>query len=85
MRWKIENYVLILLKMYWTTFSNTSGNVLVLDTNLIKIVQNFHKSMVTCMVTRTVTSDNLLCKSTRGTKSLNESKCSFLHSDCVEH
>ena len=27
-RRKIDNYVLILLKMYWTTFTNTSGNVL---------------------------------------------------------
>ena len=27
-RWKTDNYVLILLKMYWTTFTNTSGNVL---------------------------------------------------------
>ena len=28
MRQKIDNYVLILLKMYWTTFTNTPGNVL---------------------------------------------------------
>ena len=27
-RWKNDNYVLISLKMYWTTFTNTSGNVL---------------------------------------------------------
>ena len=32
-RWKIDKYVLILLKMYWTTFSNTSGNVLETVTN----------------------------------------------------
>ena len=32
-RWKIDNYVLVLLKMYWTTFSNTSGNVLIVVTN----------------------------------------------------
>ena len=31
--WEIDNYVLILLKMYWTTFSNTSGNVLKIVTN----------------------------------------------------
>ena len=35
------NYVLILLKMYWTTFSNTSGKVL--KVVIIKMVQNFHK------------------------------------------
>ena len=28
MRWKGDNYVLISLKMYERTFSNTSGNVL---------------------------------------------------------
>ena len=28
--WKIDNYV---LKMYWTTFSNTSGNILKIVTN----------------------------------------------------
>ena len=28
MRWKGDNYVLISLKMYKRTFSNTSGNVL---------------------------------------------------------
>ena len=27
-RWKNDNYVLISLKMYWTTFTNTSSNVL---------------------------------------------------------
>ena len=32
-RRKIDNYVLVLLKMYWTTFSNTSGNVLKVVTN----------------------------------------------------
>ena len=32
-RWKIDNYVLVLLKIYWTTFSNTSGNVLKIVTN----------------------------------------------------
>ena len=32
-RWKIDNYVLILLKMYWTTFSNTPGNVQIIVTN----------------------------------------------------
>ena len=32
-RWKIDNYVLILLKIYWTTFSNTSGNMLKIVTN----------------------------------------------------
>ena len=32
-RWKIDNYVLVLLKMYWMTFSNTSGNVLIVVTN----------------------------------------------------
>ena len=32
-RWKIDNHVLILLKMYWTTFSNTSVNVLKIVTN----------------------------------------------------
>ena len=32
-RWKIANYILILLKMYWTTFSNTSSNVLKIVTN----------------------------------------------------
>ena len=30
---KIDNYVLTLLKMYWTTFSNTSGNVSKIVTN----------------------------------------------------
>ena len=39
-----ENYVLILLKMCRTTFSNALGK-------LIKMKQNFHKSMVTCMKT----------------------------------
>ena len=28
MSWKVDNYVVIVLKMYWRTFSNTSGNVL---------------------------------------------------------
>ena len=32
-RWKIDNYVLVLLKMYWMTLSNTSGNVLIVVTN----------------------------------------------------
>ena len=32
-RWKIDDHVLILLKMYWKTFSNTSGNVLKIETN----------------------------------------------------
>ena len=32
-RWKIDNYVFILLKMYWSTFSNISGNVLKIVTN----------------------------------------------------
>ena len=32
-RWKIDNYLFILLKMYWSTFSNTSGNVLKIVTN----------------------------------------------------
>ena len=32
-RWKIDNYVLILLKMDLATFSNTSGNVLKIVTN----------------------------------------------------
>ena len=31
--WKIDNYVLILLKIYWTTFSNTSDNALKTVTN----------------------------------------------------
>ena len=31
--WKIDIYVLILLKMYWTTFSDISGNVLKIVTN----------------------------------------------------
>ena len=31
--WKIDNYLLILLKMYWKTFSNTSANVLNIVTN----------------------------------------------------
>ena len=32
-RWKIDNFVLILLKMYWSTFGNTSGNVLKIVTS----------------------------------------------------
>ena len=43
--WKIHNYVLALLKMYWTTFSNTFGDVLKIVTNK-KMVQNFLESMV---------------------------------------
>ena len=31
--WKIDNYVLILLKLYWRTFSNTTGNVLKIVTD----------------------------------------------------
>ena len=31
-RWKNDNYVLISLKMYWTTFPNPSGNVLKIGT-----------------------------------------------------
>ena len=30
--WKIDNYVIILRKMYRKTFSNTSGNVLKIET-----------------------------------------------------
>ena len=55
--WKIHNYVLALLKMYWTTFSNTFGDVLKIVTNK-KMVQNFLESMVTCMVTCMVTRGN---------------------------
>ena len=33
MLWKIDNYVFILQKMYWGTFSNASGNVLKKLTN----------------------------------------------------
>ena len=33
MRWKIDNYVLMLLKIYWTTFSNTSRNALKIVTS----------------------------------------------------
>ena len=44
MRWKLASYVAISLKMLWKTF----GNVL-------KMVQKFHKSTVTSMVTRMVT------------------------------
>ena len=32
-RWKMGNCILILLKMYWATFSNTSGSVLEIVTN----------------------------------------------------
>ena len=32
-RWKIDNFVLILLKMYWSTFGNTFGNVLKIVTS----------------------------------------------------
>ena len=39
------------------TFSNTSGNVLKIVT--IEMVQNFRKNMVTYMVMRMVTGDNL--------------------------
>ena len=34
-RWKIDNYVLTLLKMYCKTFSKASGNVLKIVTNKI--------------------------------------------------
>ena len=30
---KIDNYVLILMRMYWRTFSNSSGNVLKIVSN----------------------------------------------------
>ena len=32
MHWKIDNYVLILLQMYWRTFSNIFGNLLKIAT-----------------------------------------------------
>ena len=32
-RWKVDNNVFILLKMYWMTFSYTSGNVQKIATN----------------------------------------------------
>ena len=67
-RWKIDNYVLILLKMYLTTFSNISGNALKIVTN-----KNGAKFpyMVTCMVMRIVTRGNAFYKSTRDTKRRN--------------
>ena len=78
-------------EIYWATFNNTSGNVLKIATE--KMVQNFHKSMVTCMVTHMVTRGNawqrVLRKHKRYQKAklmtMNESKCLLLHSDCVEH
>ena len=30
--WKVDNYVVIVLKMYWRIFINTSGNVLKIAT-----------------------------------------------------
>ena len=53
---KINNYVLILLKMYLTTLSDTSGNVMKIGQ--MKMMQNFHKSMVACIVMRMLTSGN---------------------------
>ena len=39
MRWKISNYMPIILKMYWETFSNTSYMLkIVTDKNDAKIV-----------------------------------------------
>ena len=56
-RWKIDSYVLTLLKMYWETFTNTSGNVRKIAAN--KNGANFRKSiMVTGMVMHMVTRDN---------------------------
>ena len=54
-RWKINNYVLILLKIYWTVFSKTSGKVLkiITNTNGPKLPQK-----LTCMVIRMVTRGN---------------------------
>ena len=56
-RWKIDNYVFILLKMYRMTFSKTSDNVLKIETN-----KNDAKFplMITCIVMCMVTSGNVL-------------------------
>ena len=32
-RWKFDNYILILRKIYWRTFSNTCGKTLKIVTN----------------------------------------------------
>ena len=55
----LENcYVLILLKMYWGTFSNTYGNVLKIAAN--ENGANSRKSiMVAGIVTRMVTRGNM--------------------------
>ena len=45
MHWKIDSHVITLLEMYWTIFSNTSGNVLKIVTN--KDVAKFHKGIIT--------------------------------------
>lgn len=55
MHWKIDNYVLILLQMYWRTFSNIFGNLLKIATPKSG---NFYKSMIIYIVRRMVTHDN---------------------------
>ena len=69
-RWKIVNYVLILLKMHWTAFINTSGNVLKIVTNKngAKCPEKYgNMNGIKCMATR----DNSFYKSTRDIKQPN--------------
>ena len=54
-RCKIDNYVVISLKMHWRTFGNTSVNVLKIVTNINDSnIRIFHIRIVTCMVTHMV-------------------------------
>ena len=89
----LENWHLctILLKICFMTFSNTSGNMLriIINKNGAKVLwkcgnmygngySNLWESVVTRSIkVREIPKAQMIL--------LNESKCSFLHSDCLEH